>query len=387
MNLLIIGAGNPVPSFIRRRLQKLIAAGVRLTIVAEAGQRMDDFPGAAVIRIGGTLTFMQRFNAIVRACMLPHRLLRLMACRPELTWGRRLTWAVKFFSLSQLPPPDVVHIQWLASVPEFDWLRRYFRCPVVGSVRGSQLTVYPITRPGYDALIKKAIEQVDYIHCVSEDMALACRRLGAPLHKLVVNYNGIDLKQFVPGSGANASGRITIVSVGSLLWRKGVYYQLLILKALLLRSDNVQLVLVGDGPDREGLQYTASTLGLTEHITFAGSVKAADLPFFLQEADVYLSTSIAEGLANSVVEAVASGLPVVAFACEGMEEVLTEGYNGFILPFGDIHGVADKLAFLVDHGEQRKKMGTQARALAVDKFDDNEWVARMIKTYQDIAKK
>ncbi len=381
-----MGIGNPVPSFIHRRLAALLHAGVKLTIVAEHGQRID-LPKARVLRIGGKQNSLQQLLSFIKVWMSPLLFFRLLSLRPELMVAQRWRWAIKYLPITRIKPPGVVHIQWLSSVPDFQWLGHFFKCPLVASARGSQLTVYPLTRPGFKATIQDAIQKVDYIHCVSNDMALACKRFGANAEKIFINYNGIDLQKFSPRPIAKAEKSFTMISVGALMWRKGFQYQLQLLNMLVKEGRSVRLLLLGDGPDREGLHYSAHILKLVEHVTFAGKIKASELPDWLNQADVYLSTSVAEGLANSVVEAIACGLPVVAFACEGMDEVLEDGVNGFILPVGDLDGMVEKMHYLMDHPDERKKMGASARKHAAEKFDEGEWVSRMVKKYESIERK
>lgn len=383
-SVLFIGIGNPVPSFIHRRLVALVEADVSLTIVAENGQALD-LPAAQIIRIGGKQNKVQHFFSFISIWSRPHLFIRLFAVRSDLPLRQRWRWAVKYFPITRAKTPGVIHIQWLSSVPEFKWLRDFFDCPLVASARGSQLTVYPYTRPGFKAIIKEAIQQVNYIHCVSEDMALACKQFGATPEKVFVNYNGINLQKFSPREIAKTEKKFTMISVGAMMWRKGFQYQLQLVNMLLKQGRDVQLLLLGDGPDREGLQYSAHILKLDQHVTFVGKIKPTELPDWLNRADVYVSTSIAEGLANSAVEAIACGLPVVAFACEGMEEAVRQGNNGFILPVGAVQGIVDKIIYLIDNSNERMKMGSSSRQHAVENFDENRWVSRMVEKYKSIA--
>lgn len=384
--ILIIGIGNPVPSFIHRRLVALLSAGVKLTIVAEHGQVID-LPKARIIRVGGKQNKVQQLLSFLKVWAMPRLFFRLLSVRPELSLTQRWRWAVKYFPLIRTKTPTVIHIQWLSSVPDFHWLHKFFNCPMVASARGSQLTVYPLTRPGFKATIKEAIQKVDYIHCVSNDMALACQQFGAIPAKVFVNYSGINLQKFCPHKIKQTEKQFTMISVGAMMWRKGFQYQLQLLSMLVTNGRNIQLLLVGDGPDREGLQYSAHILKLDQYVTFAGKIKSTELPDWLSRADVYLSTSVAEGLANSVVEAIACGLPVVAFACEGMGEVLQDGVNGFILPVGDLNGMVERIQYLMDHPEEKKEMGASARKWAEEKFDEVEWVSLMVKKYKSIERK
>jgi len=384
--ILIIGIGNPVPSFIHRRLNALIGAGIKVTAVAEHDQRFE-LKGASIIPLGGQQNLLSKLRSIIYVLANPAIFFRMLSARTELSFAQRLRWAVKYFPLARIANPDVIHIQWLSAVPEFQWLRSFFTCPIMASARGSQVTVYPITRLGYKAIIEKAIQSVDYIHCVSHDIAMVCRKLGAADEKLVVNYNGIDLQHFYPLTAQKIHTHFTIISVGALMWRKGYLYQLQLLERLRDAGRDVHLLWIGDGPDREALQYQAAKLGVANRITFVGKVKSDELPAWLAKADVFVSTSFAEGLANSVVEAAACGLPVVTFACEGMEEVLKPGVNGFILPFGDVVGLADRMQYLMDHPEERNKMAVAARHTIENKFDEHQWVLSMVKTYESLERK
>ncbi|HNU41332.1 MAG: glycosyl transferase group 1 [Bacteroidetes bacterium OLB12] len=380
MTILIIGIGNPIPSFILRRLRALKDQGIQLLVVADSDQQVD-LKGITVIRVRKASDTLSLVSAGLTVMRNPFLFFKLLKSRPELPFTQRLRWAVKYYPLARIASPDVIHIQWLSSVVEFAWLRSFFSVPIVASARGSQVTVYPITRPGYRHTIDRAIQLADYIHCVSHDIASACERLGAPAEKLIVNYNGIDLQKFKEAPEAEARNKFTIISVGSLMWRKGLYYQLQVLKLLTQEKKDVELVWIGDGPDKEGLLYTAHILGIEDRIRFVGKVNADQLVLWLTKADLYLSTSVAEGLANSVVEAIACGLPVLAFACEGMEEALIPGANGFILPVGDVQGMAEKVIYLLDNSTERNKMALASRQHACQNFDENKWVLMMVEKY------
>jgi glycosyltransferase involved in cell wall biosynthesis len=384
IRVLVIGIGNPVPSFIQRRLAALLRAGVYLTVVADHGQSID-LPGANVIRVGGKRTLAEHIGLFFMAMTHPLVFLRLVSVASEFKRHQRLRWTVKMLPLVRIPPPNLVHFQWLGLLGEYRWLKNFFACPFIGSARGSQVSVYPITRSGHREKMQKAIQHADFIHCVSLDIASACERLGAPSQKLLINYNGINLEEFRPNDHPKSFSGITILSVGSLIWRKGFMFQLIAMKALLAKGYDIRLLLVGDGPDMEALIYTAHRLGISHSIRFIGQVKSRELANHFKEADIFLSTSSAEGLANCVVEAIASGLPIVSFECEGMREAILHGENGFILPFGDVDGLTEKIAYLVENPKERERMGERARHLAIEKFDDQKWVEHMISIYNELT--
>jgi len=384
LRVLVIGVGNPAPTFILRRMLALSTAGVQITMVIHHDQKVE-MPGVQFLRIGGHLSIGKQIGLLMNALVHPFQFSKLMNLRGELSFSQRIRWGIKYLSLSQLQPPSIVHFQWLASVHEFQWLRHYFNCPFVGSARGSQVTVYPITRSGFREHVKTSIQSTDYIHCVSEDIARACEKLGARREKLFINYNGIDLTKFHPGTKHKTDSTFTLISVGTLMWRKGFMYQLLILKKLVDRNKNVRLLIVGGGPDLEGLKYTTAALQLQDHVTFTGNKSEGEVRSLLAESDVYLSTSAAEGLANSVVEAMACGIPVIAFDCEGMKEVIEDAVTGYIVEWGDIDRCIEHILTLTDDATLLLQMGNESHSSIERKFDQNYWTQQMIQKYNEVT--
>lgn len=388
MKLLIIGIGNPTPSFIKRRLQALELAGVHLWIVAEYGQSIQYCKKATIIRVGGRQSLRSHTETTVRVLFNPFLFWKLVSIRTDVSLISRIKWATKYFPLTRVTPPDVVHFQWLSYLPEFKWLSHYFNCPFIGSARGSQLTVYPLTRPGYLEIMEDAIKRVDYIHCVSNDIAHSCLSLGARQEQLIINYNGVKLQHFIKvQKSKSAVSGFTLISVGALIWRKGFVYQLQILKKIKDLGKEVSLIIIGAGGELEALLYTAKMFGISDRVNFMGEIDASQLPIWLSNAQLYISTSAAEGLSNSVVEAAACKLPALAFSCEGMKEIISEGENGFIFPFGDVDGMANKIIDLMDNPAAVEAMGHKARSLVEEKFNEDYWVAQMIKSYHGLKKR
>ena len=148
---------------------------------------------------------------------------------------------------------------------------------------------------------------------------------------------------------------------------------------------DVKLEIIGDGPDRQGLDYTIKRLGLQDRVTLAGRMKHDAIIKYLQASDIYISTSSAEGLSNAVLEAVASGLPVVAFDCEGMNELIENGYNGFILPFGNLETMCENIRLLNADRQLMLSMGQNGSKLASDRFDYKIHVQKMADFYMSIS--
>jgi glycosyltransferase involved in cell wall biosynthesis len=377
----MLGLGDPIPTFIQRRLRQLDENGVVCICGIRSGQ--DKVLGLR----NGQMVLMPRLSlkdgaaalkTVFLALLNPSRSLQLWHCRPHKSLRQNAAWFIAHLALVRLRQIHLIHLQWIGMASDYAWLRHFFHCPLIASARGSQVTVYPLTSPEYAKKLEACFVAVNRIHCVSEDIRLRCIQLGAPASKLFVNYNGIDVQFFAPAPQERSlGGEVQLISTGALIWRKGYYYQLQILQLLRKQGYPCQLLIIGAGPELQGLQYTAQLLGIDPWVSFLGSLPPEAVRDRLQNAHIYLSTSAAEGLANSVLEAAACGLPVVAFDCEGMKEIIEDGNSGYILPFGNIQLAAEQLKKLCDNETLYHKMSYQARKNTVARFNADFWVQDM----------
>jgi len=143
-------------------------------------------------------------------------------------------------------------------------------------------------------------------------------------------------------------------------------------------NPNAHLVLVGDGDLRESLQEQAKDLGLTKQIHFLGL--RTDIPDVLSASDVFVLSSDYEGNPLSVMEAMASGLPVVCTAAGGVPDLLTNGKEGLLHEVGDLEGLAASMTTLLMNSRKRQAMGMAAALRAKENFD----VTKMIREYEQL---
>lgn len=206
-----------------------------------------------------------------------------------------------------------------------------------------------------------------------------------PSSKLHVVLNGIDLSRFRPDSAARGRVRAEL-GIPKDAWVVGAVGRLSQVKnhALLLRaaagvlSDNGRLLLVGDGPEAAPLRALAEELGISDRVVFAG--ERHDVPAFLAASDLFVLSSNSEGLPLSMVEAMATGLPVVSTAVGGIPALVADGETGFLVPSGDVDALAAKLAALKADPELAKAMGKRGRQLALGRYS----AERMMASYMDI---
>jgi glycosyltransferase involved in cell wall biosynthesis len=138
-------------------------------------------------------------------------------------------------------------------------------------------------------------------------------------------------------------------------------------------------VIAGDGPQRAELHQLAAELRLGEHVEFMGNV--SDVPSVLAGASVYVQPSYQEGMPNSVLEAMACALPVVATRVSGNVDLVEEGESGLLVPPGDDAALAQALAALLAAPERALAMGLRSRAIVERRFSVPSVLQQLLSAY------
>lgn len=177
--------------------------------------------------------------------------------------------------------------------------------------------------------------------------------------------NGVDTQRFTNGHRRVPAPLVRILFVSRLIRRKGLQF---LIKAIPQIVQHAQfpfvIKVVGDGPDKEEFLQQVKEHRVEEHIRFYGYVDHADLPRYYLDADIFVLPSLAEGMPNVVLEAMGSGLPVVATRVAGSEELVQDEKNGFLVDSKDVEALAQALITLINHPELREQMGKGAKKMA-----------------------
>jgi glycosyltransferase involved in cell wall biosynthesis len=199
--------------------------------------------------------------------------------------------------------------------------------------------------------------------------------------------NGIDVEEFKPGihsqksSARKAQGlphdAFVIGGVGRLVPQKNFAVFLDVVAQVIAKNPQVIFVIAGTGPQEAALKAKADTLGLGEHVRFLGHV--TDRISLYHAIDVLLMTSDFEGTPMTLLEAMASGLPVVASAVDGVAEVCGNERDALLVPARDVKGFVSALERLMGDEEVAKRLGANARATIL-KCYEIRWLVRRIET-------
>jgi teichuronic acid biosynthesis glycosyltransferase TuaC len=206
--------------------------------------------------------------------------------------------------------------------------------PFIVTARGTDLNLIPqYTRPR--RLILETAQAAAASIGVCKALMDTLAELGADSAKLHVFRNGVDLERFTPEPRAAARIRLglpqerrQLLSVGHLIERKGHH---LAIEALPLLPEDIELTIIGTGPEQAALKNLASRLQVTQRVRFAGQIPQTELKWWYSAADILLLGSSREGWANVLLESMACGTPVVASNIWGTPEVVSTPDAGLLM--------------------------------------------------------
>ena len=227
--------------------------------------------------------------------------------------------------------------------------------------------------------------------CVSQSVAdFTARATRIDPQSLMVIPNGVDVSRFehVPATDSTslglAPGRRAIVFVGRLDVQKGIDALLEQLPRVFASQESHDLLLVGSGPEEPNLRRQVEKLGIGGRVHFAG--RRSDVPAILAASDVLVLPSRWEGMPNVLLEAMASGKPVVAMAAEGVAEILGAESGAQLVPLGDMQVFMQKLLAVLGDPALRARFGAANRHRVAQHFALEKMVAAYADLYEELAR-
>jgi L-malate glycosyltransferase len=225
---------------------------------------------------------------------------------------------------------------------------------------------------------------------VSEDVAQSIQRnkpnLRIPLHTVL---NGVNTDSFRPGSADGKSMKaslgipessLVIGTIAVFRFQKRLDLWLEVVRLIRDKfSRECHFIIVGDGPLREQLHARASELGIRDNVHFAGL--QTEVRPFLAAFDIYMMSSIFEGLPIAMLEAMSSGCPIVTTDAGGIKEVIRQGQDGLLCAVDKPLDLVDLCIQLLNDSDKRTRLGANARTRVVESFGMEAMVANLEKLY------
>lgn len=385
-------------TFIRREVRALRDLGVDLHTATVRRADQEDLPSPA-----------DREEARTTYSILPASPWRLLAAHARAVRAAPIGYLTTFAEAIRRPRPSPRALLWqvfyfVEAILLWDWMRasnlRHVHAhhanvagdlamlaAAFGSRASQHRWMWSFTLHGptelYDVVetkLAQKVERADAVVCIS-DFARSQAMAVAPASvwpKVQVVHCGIDPDEFPPVRRPSRAGRqFRVLTVARLEDRKGHELLLEALAELRHRGHDIALTVAGDGPARARIERRVSELRLEEAVTLLGAVDHERVGDLHAEADAFCLPSFAEGVPVVLMEAMASGLPVIATRVMGVPELVEHEVSGLLVPPGRSDAIADALTRLMTDRASVAELGTAGRDRVLADFDIRDSAARL----------
>ncbi len=266
------------------------------------------------------------------------------------------------------------------------------RPPVLFTEHGRWYPDFP--RPKRIVANRLLLGRRDRVVGVGESVRQALiRNEGLPARRVGVIYNGVDLAAFSPAAPDRAAIRremgvgpddLLILQVARLDALKDHATAIRTLARVVRRRADAKLVLVGEGPEESTIRGLARREGVEDNVRLLGL--RTDVARLVPAADLFLLTSVSEGIPVTLIEAMAAGIPVVSTRVGGVGEVVADGSTGLLAPSGDDCALAEHVLRLAGDPALRARMGELGRGRAAEMFSEAKMHAEYRRLYEEIIR-
>ena len=250
-----------------------------------------------------------------------------------------------------------------------------------------------------DSCLMRRVARVIALNDLAKESFISIGKVNPK--KVVVVHNGVDTEFFTPTIGVEETrkkydleGKFTVLFVGHLGKIKGVEYLVKAAHIIINESGYKDTLFLLVGPltfgtlekpiHMEEMRHYLRQHRLERSILFTGSLPLEGVRMLYAASDIFVLPSLAEGDPLVVVEAMASGKPIIGTKVGGIPHKVRDGWNGFLIDPGDEQQLADKIKYLIDNPEERKMMGANSRRYAEEEFDWRKVAELMVMVYQSI---
>lgn len=237
-----------------------------------------------------------------------------------------------------------------------------------------------------------ALAAADRVIAVSAAVAGRLRDEGVPGERIVVIPNGVDVEELDRAVAASDSHRVRaelapgsgplVGTVGRLALEKGQRHFLDAAAIIAAERPDVRYAIVGDGPLRQELAGQAVAAGIADRVVFCGY--RPDAPRLVSCFDVFVLSSLTEGMSLALLEAMALARPVVATAVGGVPEAVSDGVNGRLVPPADPAAIAGTVRSLLADETLSRRLGEAARETVSSRFSAAVCARRVVEVYADL---
>lgn len=284
--------------------------------------------------------------------------------------------------------PDILHAHYATS---FGFLGAICSVhPFIISAWGSDIFSFPKQSFFHRMLLEWILGKADYLCSTSHVMAQEMGRYLEPIQKIEVIPFGVDVNQFAPPKQLRSDSQRKVV-FGVAKYLQPVYGLDILLESFAqlvrLKSDQVLLRIAGDGPELLRLKSLASRLRISEHVEWRGAMPNSEIAKFYQNLDVVVVPSRQESFGVTAVEGSACGRPIIASRVGGLPEVVIDHETGIMVEKENSDELMQAMKYLVEHPEERNRMGQAGREFVLQNYAWEENVTQMEQVYREVLRR
>lgn len=358
-------------TFILNKVIGLQETGLRITVCIGTKRsynnyftQNNDFKNIKIININNKLVI------IVNLICHPIKAMRLFL-QIRRNWDLLNSFNILFKGfLIKIQRFDIIHFEFSGiGVSQLEVLDYYKPARLFVSCRGSAEYVAPLTDPLRKTNLERLFAKIDRIHCVSEAISKAIGQYGASQDKIFINRPAVNVLNDPTNDRRNSfKSCITILSVGRLTFQKGYIYGLMALKDLVTDYPDIEYKIVGMGDDLAEIKFFIEFNNLHKNVILIGALPNEEVKALMLSSDIFLLTSVYEGIANVVLEAMATSMPVVSTRSGGMAEVIIDGFNGLLVDCYDPVGINKAIRKLISDKALREELGSNALRTIIENY-------------------
>lgn len=231
--------------------------------------------------------------------------------------------------------------------------------------------------------LPQKIRNATFVFCISNFCRSQVMKYtsASQWDKLHVLRLGVDPDEFKPVS-RKTDTVLRILCVGRMVPSKGQHILLQAFHKLYNSGQNAYLTLVGDGPDRKGLQQYVETNGLSQQVTFCGALNHDQTRQQLAQADIFALASFAEGVPIALMEAMAMEIPCISTNVAGIPELIRDDVDGLLVSPSSVESLAAAMSRLVTDEALRNRLGASARARVIDSYNLPQNLQRLATAFE-----
>jgi glycosyltransferase involved in cell wall biosynthesis len=267
-------------------------------------------------------------------------------------------------------------------------IRRWDR-PCIVSFHGMDVQGRPKEK-GYEQRLRELLQLIPLVLVRSQSIAERLQQFGCDSKKIRMNRTGIPLSGFPPVERTFPSeGRWSLVQACRLVPKKGLFTTLEAFRLFRQKFPSAHLTIAGDGPLYASVNHKIQELQIDSSVTLAGFLDQPRLRSLFERAHIFVHPSHTtedgnqEGVPNSMLEAMASGLPVVATRHGGIPEAVEDGKHGYLVAEKDVAGLANELVKLASDPELWRQLGQAASHKVSETFEQSRQVSRLEGAYRE----